>query len=289
MNVVKIIGGLGNQLFQYAFAKAIEKHSNQTVYLDVMSFEFSKIHNGFELDRLFNIEKSHIIDKEKYSYAFQKKEIEGRERYRLHPNLKQFNESLQFRYDPQLLDQTNTYFDGYWQNPGYFKGLNIDQELKSNLERRIDDSRNKSVLAHIINCNSIGIHIRRCDYLCSKVHQVLNLDYYSQCMEQISLASADPVFFIFSDDMDWARANLYHQTKSIVFVDWNTGANSYKDLFLMSMCKHNIISNSTFSWWAAYLNSHQNKKIFAPGKWFNYENEYLKQLFLPDWTIIENQ
>lgn len=118
--------------------------------------------------------------------------------------------------------------------------------------------------------NSVSVHIRRGDYLLrkhSKIHGLCSLEYYLQAIQFIKSKSKDPVFYFFSDDIPWARENFCNP--SYKFVDCNSGSNSCLDLYLMSQCKHNIIANSTFSWWGAWLNRNKEKIVVAPSVWFN--------------------
>ena len=131
----------------------------------------------------------------------------------------------------------------------------------------------------------ISIHVRRDDYLSSKYVSgfggICTIEYYNKAVERIKEEVIDPVFYIFSDDINWCRENL--KLEQGVFIDWNTGKESWQDMFLMSQCKHNIIANSSFSWWGAWLNSNSEKIVIAPRIWWNG----LKDDVVPDsWIRI---
>jgi hypothetical protein len=138
----------------------------------------------------------------------------------------------------------------------------------------------------ILNSNSVSLHIRRGDYLSDKnakeFHGTLPLDYYYKAMAQLNLLYKDLKVFIFSDDMDWVKANL-KLTNECVYVDFNTGENSVFDMYLMSQCKHNIIANSSFSWWGAWLNQNSSKIVIAPQLWFADKSLNTKDLIPNSW------
>jgi len=192
-------------------------------------------------------------------------------------------------YDRSILDSPdNSYLDGYWQSEKYFKEIEsvIRKEfiLKSapagknlELERQIEDTL------------SVGVHIRRGDYVTNPSlydkHGVCSLEYYRRAFDYILAKYTNPVFYIFSDDMDWAK-NHINVGSPIVFVDHNSGANSYEDIRLMSLCKHNIISNSTFSWWAAWLNRNKERTVIAPQSWFNDSSLSTADLIPDGWIRL---
>jgi hypothetical protein len=132
--------------------------------------------------------------------------------------------------------------------------------------------QNQNTLRQIIGTNSVSLHIRRGDYVSSAINQRIygtcDLDYYERAIKIISTKVSDPIFYIFSDDIDWAKKHLQSEGQYI-FVDWNNAETNYEDLRLMYHCKHNIIANSSFSWWGAWLNQNPHKLVIAPAKRFN--------------------
>lgn len=124
----------------------------------------------------------------------------------------------------------------------------------------------------IKSCNAVSLHIRRGDYISNAttntIHGTCNLDYYKRAVEYIKKNSVSPIFFIFSDDIDWVKDNL-HLNEKHYYIDWNNADTNYEDMRLMSLCKHNVIANSSFSWWGAWLNNNPKKIVIAPQKWFN--------------------
>jgi hypothetical protein len=162
-------------------------------------------------------------------------------------------------------------FDGYWGNYRYAENVR-DDILRDFTFIQPLDPENARIRDEIQSCASVSVHIRRGDYL-EKRHGFLNLcneDYYANAIRHIEKKVGSPVYFVFSDDIGWVRDNLKPlRGREAVFIGHNTGADSYKDMQLISCCKHNITANSTFSWWGAYLNGNEGKTVLAPYKFFN--------------------
>lgn len=144
---------------------------------------------------------------------------------------------------------------------------------------------NKIISDEIRKTNSVSLHIRRGDYITSKItnkfHGTCCLGYYKKAMKLINKKVKNPKYFVFSDDIYWVKKNL--EIKNAFYVDDNVGDKSYIDMQLMSMCKHNIIANSSFSWWAAWLNNNPNKIVIAPKKWFNDPGMDTTDLISEEW------
>ena len=162
------------------------------------------------------------------------------------------------------------YMSGYWQSENYFESNR--SILINDFSFRIPlNARNADALRLISSSNSVSIHIRRGDYLhnanAKATHGLCSLEYYHKAIRLIKATIGKPRFFIFSDDMLWVKAHLEPE-EDCIFVDWNFGVDSYNDMRLMSLCKHNIIANSSFSWWGAWLNRNPDKVIIAPKRWF---------------------
>ena len=165
----------------------------------------------------------------------------------------------------------DAYLNGYWQSEKYFADIR-DDLLKKFVFPESKNIKNREVLGDITRDESVSIHIRRGDYLNSQENYdlfggVCSLEYYKRGIEYFRQHYKEAVFYVFSDDIDWARNNL--KAAEFVFVDWNNGKEDYYDMYLMSQCKHNIIANSSFSWWGAWLNSNRDKQVVSPSRWFN--------------------
>ncbi|MBY0432606.1 MAG: alpha-1,2-fucosyltransferase, partial [Cyclobacteriaceae bacterium] len=166
------------------------------------------------------------------------------------------------------------YLSGYWQSEKYFSPVSVvirDQFIPA----RPLDERNTALQTQMQSQNSVAVHVRRGDYASASAYNsffgVLPLQYYNLAMAEIVKTISNPVFYFFSDDPSWCKQHM--PVGQAVFVDHNTGENAYKDLVLMSSCKHAIIANSTFSWWGAWLNRNPDKVVIAPRTWF--QSSYL--------------
>lgn len=270
MVIVQLTGGLGNQLFQYAMGLTLATLRNTKLKLDVSFFETYEWHE-YSLTP-FNINASiatkaevEQLQNKKYSYVQRIKQ-------------KLFNAMPITVVEDNLLYNTiylnageNTYYQGYWQCEEYFKHLR--SVLLKEFSIKIPPSNyNAQLLQSIANsANAVSLHIRRGNYVnvdkVNKVHGTTALNYYEHAVQLIVSKCESPVFYVFSDDIAWVKENIKLHANQ-VFVDGNDDKTDYEDLRLMTACKHNILANSTFSWWAAWLNVNPNKIIIAPKQWF---------------------
>ncbi len=268
MKIVQFLGGLGNQMFQYALYKALQREFSN-VKADLHGYQNYSLHNGFELENVFNIKLKTINPFTRNIYIKHNRKWVYRKLRRILnvKNAYQEEKSL-FAFDPSILtDPKPRYYWGYWQNLQYFE--RIADELRSdfNFKKKLTGT-NQQTLAQINQSQSIAIHVRRGDYLKDPLLGGLcGVDYYQAAIELIQMKVASPKFFIFSDDIAWCKEHL--GLTNAAFITWNTGQKSYIDMQLMSACKHNIIANSSFSWWAAWLNPNQSKIVVYPKKWVN--------------------
>ena len=275
----KIIGGLGNQMFQYAAAKALAMRLGCSVGLDVTAFNGYKLHNGFELEKfslyrdIAKISESRSTDAlsiRGQSNVFQGKIIKFLVRKINSLKLSHYIESG-FSFDEGLFKQKAPItIEGYWQSYKYFDGIRGQILNDFNLITP-PSGLNEEIASEISKNNSVSIHVRRGDYVANahtnSYHGTCDLEYYQNAIREIEGVVAEPVYFIFSDDLDWVRQNLKISKKAI-FVGHNKGNDSHFDMHLMSLCKHNIIANSSFSWWGAWLNKNPSKLVIAPRRWF---------------------
>jgi len=192
-----------------------------------------------------------------------------------------FNSDKQFKYF-----KDNCYYDGYWQMYKYINGIEKSILREINLNNLLSRT-NVDLLHEIQNCESVSIHIRRGDYLSVKSNSNLfyscDRKYFEQAINIIRKYNSESRFYIFSDDINWAKANIVAHDCFYV-----SGNNALVDLYLMSHCKHNIIANSTFSWWGAWLNENRNKIVIAPKQWYKGTklNETTKNLIPDEWKRI---
>lgn len=279
---IKLTGGLGNQMFQFATGYCVAKKNNVDLYLDLSWFNRRSLHNGFELNNVFNIfSKVSFLNNDFNFKKFKFKEFINKFDMTYHI----FNER-HFNYSPEITKIPNHCFlKGYWQSETYFK--EYENEIKEIFSfNRIKDEANLKIIDEISNNNSVSIHIRRGDFLLKKNqnHQTDLSNYYYNAINEVSKNNYNLKFFLFTDDPEWVSKNFNIKGKKIL-VNINHGKNSFIDMHLMSLCKINIIANSSFSWWGAWLNN--NKKIiYAPKNWFNDKSINIDDLIPDSWTVI---
>jgi hypothetical protein len=277
MIIVKIIGGLGNQMFQYAIGRKIAYFNKDILKLDITAYNSYTLHK-YGLHH-FNIIENIATDEDLRSF---KKSKAGYKNYipskigmifdkfqQGHRNCVVTERSL--AYDPSIVRCTgDTYLEGYWQSENYFHDIaNIIQDDFS--IKTPSDSQNIKWAKKIENNESVCVHVRRGDYITNKEtlkkHGVCSSEYYNTAIEYLSTRVPDPHLFVFSDDPEWAREHLEFPYPTDIMSHNNTQKN-YEDLRLMTLCKHFIIANSTFSWWGAWLSKNQSKIVITPSKWF---------------------
>lgn len=271
--IIYFFDGLGNQMFQYSFYVYM-KQKYKNVYGDLSSFKkYEKIHNGYELKKIFDIkiEEKYTIFNEFFSRVRIKKiNIVLKIIHKIFRTLKiiiyleNWNENIEERKNKKNI----IFFTGWWQSEKFFKELEF-KVRKDFVFPDILDEDNRNIKNMIENSNSISLHIRRGDYLKDKgLGGLAPLFYYKSAIEYIVKLVENPVFYIFSNDAEWCKENLKIDFPTY-YIDWNKGEENFRDMQLMSLCKHNIIPNSTFSWWGAWLNENPDKIVIAPEKWFN--------------------
>lgn len=261
MKIVKYIGGLGNQMFIYAFSVALRETFKQEILVDTHYYKSFKFHQGLELSKIFGLElkEARLWDILRMAWYFPNYWIDFHILKYLPKRSRTVKEKADYTFNSEILkDSTDKYYDGYWQDCQYFDKFKnvIVSELcfKPTLI-----GKNKEVLSKMLmEENSVGIHVRRGDYLNNWKYQGLcGLDYYIQAIEYIQKQVKSPRYYLFSDDVTYLETNicpLLHGAEYTI-VNWNRGNDSYIDMQLLSSCKNLIIANSSFSWWAAYLNS----------------------------------
>lgn len=268
MIVIRLRSGLGNQMFQYAFFLQIRQwYGKENVMPDIDTYHW-KAHNGRELDKVFGIDLredaapvSLSLGMADVGYSL-KNRILRRLRGKKH-RCYTFWKSL--TYDDYKHLPKDIYLEGYWNEERYFCDVAEQVRLQYQFAKPADDA-NRECLSQIANTCSVGIHVRRGDY--KKYPDTLPMcpvEYYRKAVDWIEAGNQgqDLRFFIFSDDMDWCRENLSF-LKNAQFVGHNAGTDSCKDMMLLSACRHQIIANSTFSWWAAWLNPNPDKTVTYP-------------------------
>lgn len=272
--IVRIWEGLGNQLFQYSFARALQEKNNVRVYIDPYKSYEDLYHTGgakitrqyslnnfcitlpakdiTRVNSLYFLSQKNLLEKIKFCLA--KKGI-GKWTF--------YEQQEPYEYLHKLLHlNQNIYLKGWFQQELYFKDIRniLLDEIKPKKEVLINSSL-KKVLAQQ---NVVSVHIRRGDFL--KLGNVLPQAYYKKAVSIIKSKYSNPVFLVFSDEIQYAK-RIFREETNVIFMSDEQSWQDYEELFIMSCCKHNIIANSTFSWWGAWLNQYEDKTVIAPRYW----------------------
>lgn len=277
MIIVKLYGGLGNQMFQYATGVALSKSLRTNLYLDLGWFEEIKNSKGatrrvYELDGLG-------IQPRAFSFF-------DRLDYRFHPPLIFKEHSLLYQPEFKAL-KGNVLLDGYWQSYKYFEDYRRDVLRVYNLSTS-RSSVNQKLLSAIESSNSISIHVRRGDYTQKagrSYHGLMPISYYRRAISIMRRSITKPSLFVFSDDIKWCKDNVRFGLPT-AYIDNNGPNKGVDDMKLMAACRHNIIANSSFGWWAAWLNQSPGQKVIAPKKWFADAKLNSKDIIPPAWQTI---
>lgn len=270
MIITQLIGRLGNQLFQYAAGRSLALANKCQLKLDISRTDTYKRCNEHELN-IFNIKAEIANTEEIHRLIGSQIKFARFLRRKLELTKKTHFIECGASYEPTFIDiKQPIYLEGYWQSYKYFEPYDIKIRSELTFNKPLGGT-NSEIAVSIDRVNSVSVHIRRGDYISNpafaKVHGFVGIDYYNKALQRICNEIVSPVFFVFSDDIAWAKENL-RLGKNAIFVSHNTGASSFEDMRLMSLCKHNIIANSSFSWWGAWLNNYANKIVIAPQKWF---------------------
>ncbi|GAB3938594.1 alpha-1,2-fucosyltransferase [Mucilaginibacter myungsuensis] len=273
MIIVKLTGGLGNQMFQYAFYKAIKRRVAD-VYIDCTTFEKVLAHEHVNLKKIFkNIQFDEARLTDIFTLADTSRSYFSRIRRRCFGKRKTHIYEDRLTFKPELIGLTvDRYLDGYWQSELYFKDIK-EEIIQTFSFPPLQNEKNIQLQDSMIDQNSVAIHVRKGkDYDSAMRRNICDVEYYKNAVAMIKQKVDSPVFYVFSDNIDWCKKNL--DFIDLNFVDWNpkTGDDNYIDMQLMSYCKHNIIANSSFSWWGAWLNANKDKTVVAPKTWLNQDN-----------------
>ena len=258
--ISEMTGGFGNQLFAYATAYAVAKENKADLYIDTYMSD-----NG--MTRELGITKLKIEYKDRISYLYKKDFINRaffnkvRRRFAIGFGTKICKEKGNFIYHPEIMKQEkDVLLIGYWQSDKYFQ--KYQDELRELFQPQEEYSEAAKELMEIVKQdNTVAVHIRRGDYLDSDLN--LTMDYFREAFSRVEKLVENPVYCFFSDDIQWVKENFGEQ-ENFRFISGSREIGYFEEFFVMSACAHQIISNSSFSWWAAYLNSNSNKVVIAP-------------------------
>lgn len=279
MIYIRIWGGIGNQMFQFAAAQALALKHNTQIALCLDRIEASKSSDGFterdfELVNIFDLNDVKFVEPKEVDYyitndlPFLQKLKRKTKNFGL-----LYEKNLSYHLEFENLPGTAV-LDGYFQSEKYFK------DYESNIKERFkfDQSRLNNKSTELIDNfpkNALAIHVRRGDYVdkpeINKVHGTCSVEYYQQGVDHLKNQGVEQIL-IFSDDPNWVKQNLTFDFRT-TYVDWNKGKDSWQDMFLLSKCRFFVIANSSFSWWGAWLAVNNDKVVVAPKRWFLDENK----------------
>jgi hypothetical protein len=275
MIIANIIGGLGNQMFQYACGRALSLRTGQSLRIAADQFENYALHNGLEIQRVFQVEVPQATVAElKQLLGWQTspklRRLFGRPAMRWATG-RGWSSEPNFAFWPSINNiQTSTYLHGYWQSEQYFADI-ADQIHQDFTFRMHWDAEDLAVRDRMKAQPSASLHVRRGDYTLAKnqtVFATCGLEYYRDAIRVLRHRVPNVRFFAFSDSPDWVDEHLSPEFGPIEIVRHNSGARSANDMRLMSQADHHIIANSSFSWWGAWLNPSTEKVVIAPKRWF---------------------
>lgn len=286
---IRLSGGLGNQMFQFALGHRLAKLNHTELLIDLEWFHNIPVGSSYQKERLnllncnakyFNShgnlkEISGIYRNSIAAYFFSKKIA--------------FKEKEHYIFDPNVFQLKNgQYLDGYWQSYKYF---NEHNELRTIFQpsKKLHTNTLK-YLDPIQDNNSVMLHVRRGDYLNSKTanefHGLQTKDYYDNALDFIEQKISNPLIYIFSDDITWAKVNFKEKHKYIFVDNIYDSDNVIDELYLMAQCKHQIIANSSLSWWGAWLNNNPQKIVVTPRQWLIKNPKTLNDLIPSTWNMV---
>lgn len=292
--IVCLAGGLGNQLFQYAAGRALAEVCGAQLLLDTSAYQYERLGRQYRLDRFcIRAELVSPEDVDRLTWRERRDLFSRAWRRVVEPMLPRIWRRVfvdqELGYDSAFLRiRRSVVLQGYWQNEKYF--ADIAPMIRREYQLRDDpDYRNAHMLNLIGSTASVSLHVRRGDYVSNPhtnaVHGVCEVEYYCDAMKFISERIGASHYFVFSDDPEWARANLCFNGP-VTFVQHNGAERDYEDLRLMSACRHHIMANSSFSWWGAWLAERPGQVVVAPKVWFQDPRRCARDLIPERWERI---
>jgi hypothetical protein len=296
MIVSELISGLGNQLFQYAAARALSLENKTTLKLDRAWFDADierQTPRQYGLDP-FVLNPDFLSESERSFFLNpDSQNILNRVRLKwnsLQPYYRQrVYKEPHFHFDANFFKASSTsYLIGYWQSERYFGAF--EKQIRKDFQfKKAPSGKNAEWAQQIEGSNAISLHVRRGDMVANpevvKTHGSCGLDYYLAAAAKISEGLHNPVFFVFSDEPNWCKENL-NLAYPANYIDNNNADTAYCDMQLMSLCRHHVLANSSFSWWGAWLNPRSDKKVIAPKRWFADNSKDTSDLIPKGWHRI---
>lgn len=278
MRLIKMTGGLGNQMFIYAFYLKMKKRYPK-VRIDLSDMVHYKVHYGYEMNPVFNLPRTEFCInqslKKVIEFLFFKKIYERKQ------------DSTSLRAYEKHYFWPLLYFKGFYQSERFFVDIKDEVRKAFTFDRRHGNEKSLKMMRQIdLDVNAVSLHIHRGDYLQPKhwrtTGSVCQLPYYRNAIAEMNSRVSQPFYYVFSDDMKWVKEQL--PLENAVYIDWNKEKDSWQDMMLMSCCRHHIICNSTFSWWGAWLNPREDKTVIVPSRWFQHCDT--PNIYPTDWVKV---
>lgn len=293
MIIIHVMGGLGNQLYQYAMSEKL-KSLGKNVKLDTYAYKLAEGEDRewreLELEWLDGLDIEECSIEERIEFLDSSMQLKDRVRRKI-TGRKSKEIKEEQNYMPQILEMDNVYLYGFWACEKYYE--DILDILRNKIQFPPSPNiKNIETVARIKDVNAVSIHIRRTDYLSvadgKRYMGICTEEYYRSAVEYISERVDNPQFYIFSDDSEYVKE--HYKQDNMHIVDWNNGKDSMYDMWLMSCCKHNICANSTFSEWGARLNSNTDKIVIRPLRHDNYEKIDIDEMHenWKNWIFIDS-
>ena len=280
MRLIKMTGGLGNQMFIYAlYLRMRSRYPNTRIDLsDMMHY---RIHHGYEMNRVFGLPKEEVIWPQwvkKLLEVFLFRIILERHE---HGSLRHYDGTVRWPW---------VYYKGFYQKLIYLEGYEEQIRRVFTFDMTKVNEQSRTMAEQMDNDpQAVSLHVRRGDYLKKKyfasVGCVCQLPYYQRTLKQMSSLVDEPHYYVFSDDMPWVKENL--PLENVTYINWNQGEDSWQDLMLMTHCRHHIISNSTFSWWGAWLGGNKDGKVVCPDHWYASDRGQVP-LYPTSWVRVKS-
>jgi len=287
MIVSELMGGMGNQMFQYALGRSLSIKNKTKLVLDT-KFLLSRlprqdfVYRNYDLD-LFNISVEFARDRISNKYG-----LDNQPRTKKCFSFDRLNYVTEqhFHFDPMVSNLgNNLYLNGYWQSEKYFK--NIESIIRKDFTFKEPMSeKGLEMRDRIVNDNATCVNVRRGDFVANNILGTVDLSYFDKAIKYLSSKISNPVIYIFSDDIKWCEENLKTDHQSVIVGHEYAGAKFRNYFELMTLCKSFIIPNSTFAWWAAWLCKNPYKIVIAPKIWFRSQKYSSKDLVPESWVRI---
>lgn len=306
MIIADIKCGMGNQMFQYAYARAVQKNTNDdSIQFNTCTAKRMKDGRTYALGNcVLNDEVSmpnrliqifwNIIWKVRLKYNKKKLAyLSVEQQYLQQAECGLYTTDVIFKYFGIPGSKAKVkYTNGWWQSPKYFALVEADIQRELKIKTPASDENQKMLEEILKTLDSVCLHIRRGDYLSSAFARELDIcskEYYDRAIQIMREKLSKPHFFVFTtsrEDIEWIKENWRYEDKDFTYVDLNNP--DYEELRLMYSCKHFIIANSTFSWWGAYLSDNKEKIVLCPDRWNNRETDY-EDVYCEDWIKVETK